>query len=171
MEIGMNTQEAPRQDIYRMKIRSISEEKIYFEQEKSGNFFVKEKDVSYASDIFGRIFEGHEDWQEQFGWFVKAMYEWSLKHADQIKGSYISPSSGHMELLFVTKMDDYDAEFNDAMLDFDAEQTLRYNWLRTQVTQIPGPDKSCLNSFKKLAIVYGDGTGTPGSSGTEPPVS
>jgi len=147
----MQTQTTSPSKSFRLRFRS--EEKIVVESDDEHLFKLAEKAV--ASTF--RFSDGTRNVNEEFHEFLNAVHQWSKDQSDQLEETCLAVRGGHIELLFVTKMDDYDWEFNQKMIDFDTEQVVRYDWLRTQVMQIPRPDKSCLTSFNNLAIVYANG--------------
>jgi len=88
--------------------------------------------------------------------FLYAVREWSESHDAQLESTFVRIADGHLDIMFITKMTDYDPNFNDEMVDFDLELAKRFDWLRAEVMQIPGPVSESPISLRNSVQVYGD---------------
>jgi len=149
----MNGQKIHATDPIRLSFKS--EQQVYVESEDD-RFCITEREAAFAC----RMLDQHKVWQKEFPEFLAAIKDWSAKYPNQVENAFVGVGEGFLHMIFVTKMEDFDLEFNDRIIDFDDELRNRYDWLKTNIKQIAGHRRKSLAYFKNLVMVYGDTTGT-----------
>jgi len=164
-ECSMNTPKMPSAATQFYHFRS--EQQITVESSDNDRFSVTEREAAHAC----RMDDNQKLFTREFHDFLADVRQWSQSHQEQIESTMISVGEGFLYLIFVTKFDDFDLDFNDLLIDFDAAMQEKYQWLRTELWQIAGGRPKPLEYFTRLMVVYADGIGTSGAGDLERKVS
>lgn len=148
---AVNTEQATAGPIH-LSFRSIKQ--VVVEPADENRFMMTAIEATRACEQA----QGEMELRESFTKVLIHLREWSSKHADKIFSAYVCPGDGHLNVLILTKGEDYQFDFDDIITELDLDLVRQFPWLVAEVIQAPECAREGQIVLEKAIVVYGDGS-------------
>lgn len=140
-----------------------SEESVLVISDDEDRFLMTSRDAALACKQGEHLLE----WQSQFNPFLLFLRKWCEAHSEQVRTGYLTIGDSSLNVLIFIFKEDYDFEFEDALVELDAALAEKFPRCSAEVLQIPKQKPLTSELPHEALFFYGDSTGSSETSRTQ----